>query len=95
MTTYFFSAFLPTISSFQEKYAGLVVKYPDINKYLYVSSLQMVLHEIPKNQQKELMVALESSESLAEKWILAKPELVLTLTEHLERSILSVSSKLL
>lgn len=91
MNTYFFNAFLPTLPALEKKYTDLVVKYPDTSRYLYIIALQTVLHEVTSGQQKEFMVALESSENLAEKWIATKPELVSALMQQLERSILSLS----
>jgi hypothetical protein len=92
---YFFTPLLPTTPELKMQFDELVLKYADINRYLYITSLQKLLSSIEGNQQKEFIMALENSEQLAYNWLKAKPELVVTLTEHLERSILASHTQLL
>lgn len=71
-----------------------MVKYPDIHKYLYVTTLQKLLFALSEQEQKELILALESSEGLAQKWLEKHGHLVSLITENLERSILATHSQL-
>ena len=92
---YFYSPYLPVATALQKKYDDLVIKYAELNKYLYVTSLHKLLDSLTKSDQKSFMVALENSESLAQKWLQGKTDNEQLLTEHLERNILALDAQLL
>lgn len=95
MSTYFFTESLPTNSTLKDKYDQLVLKYSDINRYLYITSLNKLLSSLEVSDQKELIISLEDSEEAGQKWIKSKNVLQTALVEHLERSILAIHSQLL
>jgi hypothetical protein len=95
MRTYFFTDYLPTLEELKGKYGQLVLKYPDIDRYLYTTSLNKLLSSLNLQDQKEFIMALENSEELAKKWLKSKPDLETTLKENLERNILAAYTQLL
>ncbi|MDQ5951272.1 MAG: hypothetical protein QG639_549 [Patescibacteria group bacterium] len=92
---YFFSPYLPADQNLAQQYQELVVKYADIDKYLYIGALQKILFSLQDQEQKEFIMALENSEELAQKWLKNHPETADLLVEHLQRSILATKAQFL
>jgi hypothetical protein len=92
---YFFSSYLPANPDINSKYRELMLKYPDTDKYLYITILQKILFSVSDQEQKELIMALENSEELGQRWLKNNKEISDLITEHLERSILATHSQLL
>lgn len=88
-STYFFYSYLPQSKDLQSKYSSLMLKYPLLDRYLYVTSLLKLLGSLNQKQQIEFMAMLESSEEAAQRWIGLNHELEQILREHLERGLLA------
>jgi hypothetical protein len=95
MNSYFFSDQLPSSTDLKDRYDQLVLKYPDIDRYLYTTTLNKILSSLDLQEQKELIMALENSEELGKKWLTSRPTLLIVLKENLERNILAAYTQLL
>lgn len=91
---YFFSPYLPADPKLSQLYKEMVLKYPDIDKYLYITALQKVLFSLSDQEQKEFIMALENSEELAQKWLKNHSTATDLLIEHMQRGILATKAQL-
>lgn len=85
-TQLFFSSFLAPSQYkkvFSENDKALIVR-----KYLYISSISRILSSLDKEEQKDFIIALQTNETEAEKWILKRYETKQLLKEQIERMML-------